>query len=63
MTDANHLPALPFERPRPLAGMELQAVFSRPIPRFPTLHLAVPVEELRVRGVLTGGLAELPVRR
>jgi cytochrome P450 len=46
----------------PLARVELQAVFGQLIPRFPTMRLAVPVEELRVRSdLLTGGLAELPV--
>jgi cytochrome P450 len=46
----------------PLARIELQAVFARLIPRFPTLRLATPVEQLRVRSeLLTGGLAELPV--
>ncbi|MGW0736592.1 cytochrome P450 [Streptomyces sp. NPDC002851] len=46
----------------PLARMELQVAFGRLVPRFPEIRLAVPVEELRVRGdVLTGGLVELPV--
>lgn len=46
----------------PLARMELQVVFGRLISRFPRMRLAVPVEELRVRGdVLTGGLVQLPV--
>lgn len=46
----------------PLARLELQAVFTRLIPRLPTLRLAVPLEQLRVRHeVLTGGLFELPV--
>jgi cytochrome P450 len=46
----------------PLARMELQAVFTRLVPRFPTLRLAVPMDELRVRSeLLTGGLFELPV--
>jgi pentalenolactone synthase len=46
----------------PLARIELQAVFARLIPRFPTLQLAVPLEDLRIRSdVLTGGLFELPV--
>jgi len=46
----------------PLARLELQAVFERLIPRFPTLRLAVPVDQLRTRrDLLTGGLAELPV--
>jgi cytochrome P450 len=46
----------------PLARMELQAVFARLVPRFPTLRLAVPLEQLRVRSdLLTGGLVDLPV--
>ncbi|HEY3263031.1 MAG TPA: cytochrome P450 [Pseudonocardiaceae bacterium] len=46
----------------PLARIELQAVFAQLIPRFPTMRLAVPIEELRVNtDVLTGGLVELPV--
>jgi cytochrome P450 len=46
----------------PLARIELQAVFARLFQRFPTLQLAVPTSELRVRrDLLTGGLAELPV--
>jgi cytochrome P450 len=46
----------------PLARMELQAVFSQLLARFPQMRLAVPVEELRVRAdVLTGGLVALPV--
>jgi cytochrome P450 len=46
----------------PLARMELQAVFTHLVPRLPTLRLAVPVEDLRVRSdLLTGGLTELPV--
>jgi cytochrome P450 len=46
----------------PLARIELQAVFGRLVPRFPTLRLAVPMDELRVRtDLLTGGLTELPV--
>jgi len=46
----------------PLARIELQAVFARLIPRFPTLRLAVPLEHLRIRrDLLTGGLFELPV--
>lgn len=43
----------------PLARIELQAVFARLIPRFPTLRLVQPVEELRSRDVLTGGLEAL----
>ncbi|MGW7131273.1 cytochrome P450 [Streptomyces bobili] len=46
----------------PLARMELQVAFGHLIPLFPKMRLAVPVEELRVRGdVLTGGLVRLPV--
>ncbi len=46
----------------PLARIELQSVFARLLSRFPTLRLAVPLEELRFRNqVLTGGLFELPV--
>jgi cytochrome P450 len=46
----------------PLARIELQAVFSQLIPRFPGMRLAVGVDELAVdTGVLTGGLLELPV--
>jgi cytochrome P450 len=45
-----------------LARVELRSVFSTMFQRFPTLELAVPVEELR-RPVdrLTGGFVELPV--
>lgn len=46
----------------PLARIELQTLFGTLFQRFPTLRLAVPVEELRSRShLLTGGLAELPV--
>jgi pentalenolactone synthase len=46
----------------PLARIELHAVFERLVPRFPTLTLAIPIEQLRTRDdLLTGGLAELPV--
>ncbi|MER5261539.1 cytochrome P450 [Actinosynnema sp. NPDC002837] len=46
----------------PLARIELQAVLTHLVPRFPTMTLAVPVEELAVRrDTLTGGLVELPV--
>ncbi|MDT7710395.1 MAG: hypothetical protein QOG20_6002 [Pseudonocardiales bacterium] len=45
-----------------LARIELQAVFAALPARFPTLALAVPVEQLQVRSdVLTGGLTALPV--
>ncbi|MEV0696826.1 cytochrome P450 [Saccharopolyspora sp. NPDC050389] len=46
----------------PLARIELQAVFGQLVPRFPTMQLAVPTEELTLRrDVLTGGLVALPV--
>ena len=46
----------------PLARIELQAIFSTLFRRFPTLQLAVPIEELRPRSqLLTGGVNELPV--
>ena len=46
----------------PLARVELQVVFGTLFRRFPTLRLAVEVDELRPRtGRLTGGLTELPV--
>jgi cytochrome P450 len=45
-----------------LARAELTAVFSQLFQHFPTMRLAVPVEQLEVRTeILTGGLAELPV--
>lgn len=45
----------------PLARMELQAVFSQLVPRFPAMRLAVPTEDLTLRrNVLTGGLTALP---
>ncbi len=43
----------------PLARIELQAVFARLVPRFPMLHLTSPVEQLRSRDLLTGGLDQL----
>ena len=47
----------------PLARIELQAVFAQLVSRFPTLRLAVDVEELTMRpDTLAGGLTELPVR-
>ena len=47
----------------PLARIELQAVFSQLASRFPTMRLAVGVEQLRLRtDMLFGGLVELPVR-
>jgi cytochrome P450 len=46
----------------PLARIELQAVFSQLIPRFPQMRLAVDVAQLVVdSGTLTGGLVEVPV--
>lgn len=46
----------------PLARIELQTVFAQLVPRFPTMRLAVPISELRLRtGRLTGGLVDLPV--
>lgn len=45
-----------------LARIELQEVFAQLLSRFPTLRLAVPVEELQLRtNTLTGGLRALPV--
>jgi cytochrome P450 len=45
-----------------LARVELQTVFATLLRRFPTLRLAVPPEELRLRSrAVSGGLAELPV--
>jgi cytochrome P450 len=47
----------------PLARIELQAVFSQLALRFPTMRLAVGVEDLTMRAdMLFGGLTELPVR-
>ncbi len=46
----------------PLARLELHAVLAGLTSRFPTLRLAVDVDELRTRhDVLTGGLVRLPV--
>ncbi|MFG6201751.1 cytochrome P450 [Nonomuraea sp. JJY05] len=46
----------------PLARIELQAVFSQLVARFPTLKLGCAVEELTFNpNVLTGGLTALPV--
>jgi hypothetical protein len=45
-----------------LARIELQAVFSALVSRFPTVKPAVPVDELQLRtDLLTGGLNALPV--
>jgi pentalenolactone synthase len=46
----------------PLARVELQVALAQLVLRFPTMRLAVPVEELTVGcDVLTGGLVNLPV--
>jgi cytochrome P450 len=46
----------------PLARIELKAVFSQLIPRFPAMHLTVDPATLPMRrDVLAGGLVELPV--
>lgn len=46
----------------PLARIELHAVFAQLVPRFPTMRLAVPVDELTIRqDTLTRGLTALPV--
>jgi cytochrome P450 len=46
----------------PLARIGLRAVFAQLVRRFPTLRLAVGVDELEVRDdVLTSGLVDLPV--
>ncbi len=45
-----------------LARMQLQVVLTQLVARFPTLRLAVGVQELRLRhDTLIGGLVELPV--
>lgn len=45
-----------------LARVELQATFGALFRRFPTLALAVPADQLRMRtDLFTGGLAEVPV--
>jgi cytochrome P450 len=47
----------------PLARIELNSVVSQLVSRFPTMQLAVDVDELRMNtDLLFGGLAELPVR-
>jgi pentalenolactone synthase len=47
----------------PLARIELQAVFTQLVERFPRMSLAVDAGDLELRrDVLTGGLVELPVR-
>jgi pentalenolactone synthase len=46
----------------PLARIELQAVFSPLIRRFPDIRLPVPADELTIdTSVLAGGLTGLPV--
>lgn len=46
----------------PLARVELRTVFASLIHRFPTMRLAVPIEQLRGSGaVFTSTLVELPV--
>ena len=46
----------------PLARIELKAVFSQLIARFPSMHLTVDLATLTVRSdVLAGGLVKLPV--
>jgi pentalenolactone synthase len=46
----------------PLARVELQSAFGTLFHRFPTLRLAVPLEEIRMKShLLTGGLEALPV--
>jgi pentalenolactone synthase len=46
----------------PLARVELQAVFSQLISRFPRMRLAVPASQLTLhRDTITGGLDALPV--
>jgi pentalenolactone synthase len=47
----------------PLARIELQTVFEQLVSRFPTLELAVDVDEVAIRpDVFTGGVVELPVK-
>ncbi|MGE2835156.1 cytochrome P450 [Mycobacterium sp. SMC-4] len=47
----------------PLARTELQAILTNLVTRFPTMQLAVPVEELVIqRETLGGGLVTLPVQ-
>lgn len=46
----------------PLARLELHSVLSQLVTRFPSMRLATPVEELRMRrNALGGGLTALPV--
>jgi cytochrome P450 len=46
---------------QPLARLELNVVFERFFQRFPTLHLAVPREDLRFRNSMIYGVESLPV--
>ena len=47
----------------PLARLELNAVFSQLIPRFPGMELTAPADSLRINSEALGaGLVELPVR-
>ncbi|MFI6677408.1 cytochrome P450 [Kribbella sp. NPDC050470] len=47
----------------PLARIELQAVLTQLVERFPGMNLAVDIGDLQLRrDTLTGGLVELPVR-
>lgn len=46
----------------PLARVELQSALGTLVQRFPTLRLAVPLEQIRMKShLLTGGLESLPV--
>jgi cytochrome P450 len=46
----------------PLARLEMQALFAQLLPRFPTMRLAVGLDDLRSHDdQITGGLVELPV--
>ena len=65
---ADAVPQLPAEQnPRhvpgaPLARLEMQALFAQLLPRFPTMRLAVGLDDLRSHDdQITGGLVELPV--
>jgi cytochrome P450 len=46
----------------PLARVELQSALGTLFRRFPSLRLAVPLDEIRMKShLLTGGLEALPV--
>ena len=64
-TDASHLTFGHGARyciGAPLARIELQAVFSQLIPRFPAMALSVPRDDLNIHeDTLVGGLVQLPV--